>query len=132
MSFLRLFMYIPENVFALLKTRRLNLHQGDIVLHSPKAIHCVQTPNDGDVIINILVRKKLFDQTFLNMADDNDLITGFFMDALYNPNSNQKYVVFKKEQMTVAPIIVFLMLHEYQETTCFVKKHCRLIFCVCI
>ena len=100
----------------------IEFNQGDVVLHSPKAIHCVQTPNDGDVIINILVRKKLFDQTFLNMADDNDLITGFFMDALYNPNSSQKYIAFKKEQMTIAPIIIFLMLYEYQENKIFCQK----------
>lgn len=91
-------------------------------IYSPKAIHCAQTPNDGDVIINIIVRKKLFDQAFINMSEDNDLITGFFIDALYNPKSNQKYVVFKKEQMTVSPWIVFLMLHEYQRNNMFSQK----------
>lgn len=100
----------------------IELHQGDIVLHSPKAIHCAQTPDDGDVIINILVRKRLFDQTFLNMTENNNLVTGFFMDALYNPNSNQRYVVFKNGQMVAAPIIILLMLQEYQENAVFCQS----------
>lgn len=121
-EFFELFYVYSGTCICTIEDTPVEFHQGDIGLYSPKAIHCVQTPNDGDVIINVLIRKKLFDQTFLSMAEDNDLITGFFIDALYNPNSNQKYVVFKKEQMTVSPWIVFLMLHEYQRDNIFSQK----------
>ena len=121
-EFFELFYVYSGKCISTIDDVPVEFHQGDIGLYSPKAIHCMKTPDDGDVVINILIRKNLFDQTFLNMADDNDLITGFFMDALYNPNSNQKHVIFKREQTTIAPSIVIQMLYEYQKNDVFCQN----------
>ena len=118
-EFFELFYVYSGKCISTIDEIPVEFHQGDIGLYSPKAIHSMRTPDDGDVVINILIRKKLFEQTFLSMVDNNDLITGFFMDALYNPNSNQKHVVFKKEQTTIAPMIVIQMLYEYKKNDSF-------------
>lgn len=118
-EFFELFYVYSGKCISTIDEVPVEFHQGDIGLYSPKAIHSMRTPDDGDVVINILIRKKLFEQTFLSMVDNNDLITGFFMDALYNPNSNQKHVVFKKEQTTIAPMIVIQMLYEYKKNDSF-------------
>lgn len=121
-EFFELFYVYSGKCISTIDDVPMEFQKGDIGLYSPKAIHCMKTPDDGDVVINVLIRKNLFDQTFLNMADDNDLITGFFMDALYNPNSNQKHVVFKREQTTIAPSIVIQMLYEYQKNDMFCQN----------
>ena len=118
-EFFELFYVYSGKCISTIDEVPVEFHQGDIGLYSPKAIHSMRTPDDGDVVINILIRKKLFEQTVLSRVDNNDLITGFFMDALYNPNSNQKHVVFKKEQTTIAPMIVIQMLYEYKKNDSF-------------
>lgn len=118
-EFFELFYVYSGKCISTIDDVPVEFHQGDIGLYSPKAIHSMRTPDDGDVVINILIRKKLFEQTFLSMVDNNDLITGFFMDALYNPNSNQKHVVFYREQTTIAPMIVIQMLYEYKKNDSF-------------
>ena len=57
-------MFILENALVQLMKYQWRFHQGDIGLYSPKAVHCMKTPDDGDVVINVLIRKNLFDQTF--------------------------------------------------------------------
>ena len=121
-EFFELFYVYSGKCISTIDEVPVEFHQGDIGLYSPKAVHCMKTPDDGDVVINVLIRKNLFDQTFLNMADDNDLITGFFMDALCNPNSNQKHVIFKREQTTIAPSIIIQMLYEYKKNDVFCQN----------
>lgn len=86
--------------------------EGDICLYTPNAIHCMQTPEEGDVVINLLIRKSLFDETFLNLVRNNDLVTGFFIDSLYNTNSRQRHIVFHKNQATIARPIILQMFYE--------------------
>lgn len=86
--------------------------QGDICFYTPQAIHCMQTPEEGDVVINLLIRKTLFDETFLTFVNNNDLVTGFFIESLYNSNSEQRHVVFHRDQATIARPIILQMFYE--------------------
>lgn len=86
--------------------------EGDICLYTPNAIHCMQTPEEGVVVINLLIRKSLFDETFLTLVRNNDLVTGFFIDSLYNTNSQQRHIVFHKNQATIARPIILQMFYE--------------------
>lgn len=65
-----------------------DMHQGDFMILSPEAPHCLLSYNDQDVIINILMSRDLFDMTFMDVFDEQNILAQFFSEILYTSNAS--------------------------------------------
>ena len=69
------------------------LHSGDICLYNLQALHYVRKSKPEDVLFNIMVRKDLFQRSFLNLLTENDLLTDFFIQSIYSIDNRAGQIV---------------------------------------
>ena len=75
------------------------LNQGDYCLINPNAVHAVSTIGVRPVVFNILIKKSLLEKTFITQILDNDLISVFFLNSLFNKKYPVNYLLFNSEYM---------------------------------
>ena len=73
--------------------QKILLKQGDVLILSPMVSHSASVYSDNGVMVNVLVRQSTFEESFLNLLPDNDLLRDFFVKALYK-ESNTPYLLF--------------------------------------
>ena len=86
---------------------------GDIMMISPHTQHAVFTKDENGVMLNILIRTSTFEQYFINLLPEDDLLHTFFTRALYQ-KPEHPYLLFQTQQN---PSLEFVMNHIYDEYT---------------
>lgn len=69
------------------------LNEGDICIIPPEVKHSIGIFDDS-VVINILIRKSTFNDTFLEVLSDENILSAFFTKILYTNNYNN-YIIFR-------------------------------------
>lgn len=93
--------------------QKTELKQGDIIILAPETAHAISAYQDDCILINILMRSSTFEQHFLGLLPDNDILSGFFVRALYG-NSDTPYLLFHTGESSTLPELVLQILREYQ------------------
>ncbi len=68
------------------------LRTGDLCILAPESIHYVKTSKDS-LVLSINIRQSTFDKTFWGLLENNNLLTHFFMQSLYNRHTTN-YLTF--------------------------------------
>ena len=63
--------------------RNISMQTGDICIMAPDITHSLSAFHDEDVIMNILIRKSTFEQSFFGLLDDNTILSVFFKRTFY-------------------------------------------------
>ncbi len=72
----------------------LSLYKGDLYIIAPDIPHALFVSNDETIAINLLVRTSTFQQHFMNLLPESNLIYNFFIRSLYH-ESDLPYLLFK-------------------------------------
>lgn len=59
------------------------LNEGDLCLLDTNVLHGIESASENDIIINIMIRTSYFDSALLQRLSGNDLLTDFFVNAIY-------------------------------------------------
>lgn len=73
--------------------RNISMQTGDICIMAPDITHSLSAFHDKDVIMNILIRKSTFEQSFFGLLDDNTILSDFFKRTFYQ-TSEIPYLLF--------------------------------------
>lgn len=95
------------------------MNEGDICILGMHDYHNVKVDCQNDILINILIKKSLFDKSFLSLLSENDLLTNFFVTSLFTLKDKQHYLYFSGENNKVAQSLIQQLVMEY-----FNKKVC--------
>ena len=93
--------------------KRLHLYRGDFIFIAPGVFHNIEVFDDRAAIFNILLRKSTFYQMFMPLMKQNNIVSEFFSEGLYN-SQHISYLIFhagKSESLNVSRHILEL----YQE-----------------
>ncbi|MCB2305580.1 AraC family transcriptional regulator [Clostridium estertheticum] len=90
----------------------LSLLEGDMCIISPDVPHSISVFDDS-VIVNVIIRKSTFNNTFLELLSDENIISSFFIKILYTNNYNS-YIVFRKNSSS-AKETMYNIIIEYFE-----------------
>ncbi|MCR5396442.1 MAG: AraC family transcriptional regulator [Lachnospiraceae bacterium] len=71
----------------------ISMTEGDICISAPGSSHAVSAFSDGDILLNVLIRKTTFERYFLGLMEEDDILSTFFRRALYE-KSNIPYIIF--------------------------------------
>lgn len=66
--------------------QNMELKEGDLCLFAPSIFHAIVANDDDSVIMNILIRRSTFEDTFFNILRDKNIISTFLMNNLYAKN----------------------------------------------
>lgn len=69
-------------------TKTLPLNQGDIIIIAPNTEHAVSIFSDDCILLNLLLGKHAFEQNFLSILSQRDILANFFTKALYENRTN--------------------------------------------
>lgn len=67
--------------------------QNQICLMNTNTLHTMHVL-ENSYVFNLLVSTKLFDETFVQLMNENDAFLSFFLDSIYNKKNKSKYYIF--------------------------------------
>lgn len=70
------------------------LQEGEICILDTNVIHSIEHTGTDDVIVNCLMRKEYFDSTLLSWLSGNDVLSSFFIRAIYQGKKHNDYILF--------------------------------------
>ncbi len=91
----------------------INLNKGDLCCVPPNMYHCLSVFNNS-VIITILIKKQYFNEILFNFSSDDNVLSRFFMNSLYNKNFNH-YLTFHTKNDTYIETLILGLFLEYME-----------------
>ena len=97
------------------------LNEGDICILSPGVEHCVGIYDDT-ILINFLIRKSTFNNTFLAVLKEENLLSSFFNKILHS-NTFNRYILFRTNHNPEIKDILCKIFHEGLEN----KKYCYIV-----
>lgn len=92
---------------------RLHFRQGDFIFIAPGVFHNIEVFDDETVVFNILLRKATFYQMFTPLMKQNDMVSEFFSEGLYN-SQHINYLIFHTDHDKEADVQGH-MVRLYQE-----------------
>lgn len=92
---------------------RLHFRQGDFIFIAPGVFHNIEVFDDETVVFNILLRKATFYQMFTPLMKQNDIISEFFSEGLYN-SQHITYLIFHTDADEAVNVPQY-MIQLYQE-----------------
>lgn len=93
--------------------KSLILNEGDICILGMKDSHSVIVDSTDDILFNIMIKKSLFDKSFLSLISENDLLSSFFVTSLFNSNKLQHYLYFPYKDNNSIQYIIQQLISEY-------------------
>lgn len=89
------------------------LQEGDFCLLDTNVVHAIDMASENDIIINILIRNSYFDAAFLQRLSGNDLLTDFFIKAIYQNKKKSQHIVFQSSQNDRLKTLIQFALCDY-------------------
>jgi AraC family transcriptional regulator, melibiose operon regulatory protein len=89
------------------------LKEGDLCLLDTNVTHGIESASADDIIINIMIRTSYFDSALIQRLSGNDLLTDFFVHAIYQQKKDSRYIIFPKGQNNRLREIIIQALGEY-------------------
>ena len=94
--------------------RNFFLEAGDILILAPNTRHAVCSLEDDSFMINILVRTAFFENNFMQVLPDSDLLRHFFIRTFYN-SEKTPYLLFRVGQDERVLSYSTFLLEEYRQ-----------------
>lgn len=69
------------------------MRKGDLCIMAPNVTHAIGAFTDNDIIMNILIRRSTFEQSFLGILEGNNILADFFKRIFYQ-TSEIPYLLF--------------------------------------
>ena len=99
--------------------RLIDLRENDVCILDTNVTHSINVSSRDDILINCLFRKSFFDMTFLCQLAENDILSNFFTQALYQAKSTNNYIIFHcNTQKSVREILCRAMCEYYDKKMC--------------
>lgn len=93
--------------------KRLRFQEGDFIFIAPGIFHNIEVFDDETAVFNILLRKATFYQMFAPLMKQNDIVSEFFSEGLYN-SQHINYLIFHTGEIKTVNV-QDLMIQLYQE-----------------
>lgn len=92
-----------------------NMSEGDICILDPYVIHRIDLESETDQLFHIMIKTALFQSAWLNIVSRNDIISNFFINALFAGDRKQSYLFFPHAGNTGAQSIAQSLIIELYE-----------------
>lgn len=96
------------------------LREGDVFILSPEVEHSVGIFDDT-ILINFMVRRSTFHETFMNVLSEENILSSFFTKILYTKNYNN-YIIFRTSNNAAIKKILSDMIIEDMENKKYSNK----------
>lgn len=92
--------------------RRMDMNAGDICLLGPRDVHSLQYNGDETVFFAVLIKKSLFEDSFLYLLDEKNLLCNFFSSSVLSTADNQSFLYFPNLEDSPVSILIRILIRE--------------------
>ncbi|MDD3220065.1 MAG: AraC family transcriptional regulator [Lachnospiraceae bacterium] len=103
------------------------MNEGDICLIAPGVRHAVSAFSDEDIMLNILIRKSTFEESFTNLMGGDDILSDFFSRTFYQ-TTEIPYLLFHTGSDAQLLIYVNTAYAEFNKSKRFKRQMLNAIF----
>ena len=89
----------------------LKMLPGDLCIMTPGTVHSMHVFRDDSIVINFLIRRSTFNETFLGTLPKDSFLSMYFMRAQYYGNPS-KYILFHIQEDETVQQILELMIWQ--------------------
>lgn len=76
----------------------ITLKKGDLIILDTNVIHSVDMTGPNDIMLNFLINKEYFNNSFFNQLDSENIMADFLLHALYESHKYNAYLIFNTEE----------------------------------
>lgn len=76
----------------------ITLRKGDLIILDTNVIHSVDMTGPNDIMLNFLINKEYFNNSFFNQLDSENIMADFLLHALYESHKYNAYLIFNTEE----------------------------------
>lgn len=76
----------------------ITLKKGDLIILDTNVIHSVEIAGPNDIMLNFLINKEYFNNSFFNKLDSQNIMSDFLLHALYESHKYNSYLIFNTEE----------------------------------
>lgn len=110
--------YVLENDMSIdIEEKYVALQTGDICFIPPGMIHVPQIM-ENTIALEIIIRKSTFHKEFFKLLKGNNVISEFFLNALYMKKSNGVLIFHTEEDDEFKSILLHLYQENYNKCPC--------------
>lgn len=95
------------------------MKKGEFCILDTNVLHSIEPTSENDIIINCIMSKKHLDDILLNRLSGNDLLSSFFIHAIYQSNDYNDYMLFKSGDSEKLARLMNDVLCEYFDSSPF-------------
>lgn len=104
---------------AVIEGKEVNLFEGEFVLIDKETPHTIKPTVQGDIIINLTLKKDYLSGTFLSRLSNQSIISRFLIDSIINQRNHQHYLLFQAtEKDTINDIMEHIMCEFFDPRLC--------------
>lgn len=90
--------------------------KGELLLMDMNVSHSIEAAFEGDIAVNLLMKREFFDTFFLRQIAYNNVISNFVVNAIYNTEDTSKYLYFKTgDQERLYDLVCQILLEYYNQ-----------------
>lgn len=91
----------------------IDMKKGDVCILDTNVLHSITPASEKDIIINCLMSKKHLDNILIDRLSGNDLLSSFFIHALYKHDNFNEYILFNSSESEKITKLMEAILCEY-------------------
>ncbi|MCI8496817.1 MAG: AraC family transcriptional regulator [Clostridiales bacterium] len=92
--------------------RQFVMQQGDFCILPPNMMHTTHTDEEESIVVNILIRTTTFNQVFMNLLSNFEILSRFFLTSLYEKKQNS-FLYFRCGDDPTIQSLIRRMYEEY-------------------
>jgi len=112
-SFIELIYVYSGSCQQIINDTDITMHAGEVCILDTNVKHSIATQEEDDIVINCLMRKSYFDVSFLSRLSGNDLLSSFFVHAIFQSKDYNNYILFPSSENTNLQHVMKSILCEY-------------------
>jgi AraC-like DNA-binding protein/mannose-6-phosphate isomerase-like protein (cupin superfamily) len=116
-SFIELVYVYSGKCYQTIEGVQMTLNEGDICILDTRVSHSVTIADHQDIVINCLMNKSYFDTAFLGRLSGNDVLSDFFIRAIYQDKSKNEYILFRSGSSEPVRLIMENILCEFYDSS---------------
>ena len=94
--------------------KEMTLSEGQLCLLNSNAHHAIISENDEtNIIFNFMFKKSFFTRSFINLIGQNDALSSFLINYLFDESSKETYLIFNTTKSDYLESIIFYIINEF-------------------
>lgn len=113
-EFFEMIYVLNGSCYNFFENQTYELKKGDVVIIAPRTTHAISGFTDDLEAFNILIRKSTFNASFFGLLEDKDILSHFFLNALYE--NSKRFLYFHTKPAADLSEGILLMTEEINKT----------------